>query len=345
MDAAGQHVGASGWRLGQYGHLLGPHGDPCGLADRTRAVGFEGPVVRAELHAAVLRPRHAALEQVHVADEARDVAVGWSLINLTRSADLNDPPLAHHRDPVGDDHGLVLVVSDDHEGHAQRLLEVHELELGLFPQLLVEGGHGLVEQQDARPGRDGAGQGHPLPLAARQLVGATFSEALQLDQRQHLVDPVGDLGLRQALAAQAEGDVLGHAEMRKEGVGLEHHVDRPPVGRVGGDVTVAQQDAPCVRRLEARQHAHQRGLAAAGGPQQGEELTLVDREVRVAHSQGGAERLGDAVETHERLRAEVFPRREGVADAADLRADGNRTLAQRPVSTLVHWRFTSRSRS
>ena len=74
--------------------------------------------------------------------------------------------------PVGSDHGLVLVVGDDHEGECRGVCcRAMQLELGLLAQLAVQRRHGLVEEQDARCGREGAGQGHALLLAAGELVG------------------------------------------------------------------------------------------------------------------------------------------------------------------------------
>ena len=53
----------------------------------------------------------------------------------------------HHRNTVGDDHRLFLVVRDDDEGGAELALQFHQLELGLGAQFLVERGQRLVEQR------------------------------------------------------------------------------------------------------------------------------------------------------------------------------------------------------
>ena len=81
--------------------------------------------------------------------------------------------------------------------------------------------------------------------------------------------------------------------MRKQRVALEHHVDRPPVGRHAGKVRAVEQDAALVRRLEAGEQAQQRGLAAAGGTEQREELALVDVERQAVDRGEVAEALGD----------------------------------------------------
>src|SRR6185437_15399398 len=81
-----------------------------------------------------------------------------------------------------------------------------------------------------------------------------------------------DLLARHAGAAQAESDVVAHIQMRKQCVVLEHHVDRPLMRHDLPNVHAAQQDAALVRRLEAGEHAQQRGLAAAAWTKQREEL-------------------------------------------------------------------------
>ena len=128
-------------------------------------------------------------------------------------------------------HRLFLVVGDDDEGDAQRFLDLDQLELGFLAQLLVERAERFVEQQQLWPLGQGAGQGHALALAARQLVRLALAIVLQLDQRQQFGDAVGDLGLGQVVALEAIGDVLLHVHVREQRIGLEHHVDGPVVGR------------------------------------------------------------------------------------------------------------------
>jgi hypothetical protein len=88
-------------------------------------------------------------------------------------------------------------------------------------------------------------------------------ELFQLDHLQHLQHALADLVLGHAVLAQAEGDVLLDRHVREERVGLEHHVDRPLVGRGSGQIGAVQNDLARGRLLETGQHAQQRGLAAA----------------------------------------------------------------------------------
>ena len=91
---------------------------------------------------------------------------------------------------------------------------------------------------------------------------------------------------------QPERDVARDRQMRKQRVALEHHVDRPPVRRHGGDVVAVEQDAARRRRLEAGEHAQQRGLAAARRPEQREEFAVRDVERKPLDRGQRAEALG-----------------------------------------------------
>ena len=108
--------------------------------------------------------------------------------------------------------------------------------------------------------------------------------------------------------------------MREERVALEHHVDRPPVGRHAGQVGPAENDPPGARRLEPGQEPHQRGLAAAGRTEQAKELALEDVERHVVDCGGRAEALGDALEADQGHGAGIVPRSEGAAGRSDRRA-------------------------
>ena len=105
--------------------------------------------------------------------------------------------------------------------------------------------------------------------------------------------------LRYALGARgAEGDVGLHREVGEERPVLEHHPD-PAVlglhpGPVARDGPAGDRDPSRVRRLEARDHPQQRGLAGAAGPEQRDERALVNRDGRVVDGTGRAERFDDA---------------------------------------------------
>ncbi len=67
--------------------------------------------------------------------------------------------------------------------------------------------------------------------------------------------------------------------------------------RCGGtpdDVAPVQQDAPAARLLEAGQHAQKRGLAAAGGTEQREQLALAMSSVTPSTADTSPKRLDTA---------------------------------------------------
>ena len=71
-------------------------------------------------------------------------------------------------------------------------------------------------------------------------------------------------------------------------------------GGTGDDVLAVEQDAAFARRLEAGEHAQQRGLAAAGGAEQREEFALRNIEGKRLDRGDGAEALADRLEAHQR---------------------------------------------
>jgi hypothetical protein len=78
----------------------------------------------------------------------------------------------------------------------------------------------FVQQQQAGTGRQCAGQGDALLLAAGKLVGIGLGFVGQAHQFQHFGDAEGPVGGRQG--TQAEGDVALHGKMGKQGVVLEY---------------------------------------------------------------------------------------------------------------------------
>src|SRR5439155_20739520 len=76
--------------------------------------------------------------------------------------------------------------------------------------------------------------------------------------------------------------------------------DEGPARR-GGDHSVTQGDLASVGALEARHQAQRRGLAAAAGAEEGEDLAAPDRQRHAVHGGGLTEQLADAVERENRL--------------------------------------------
>src|SRR6185369_3645793 len=80
----------------------------------------------------------------------------------------------------------------------------------------------------------------------------------------------------EAALAQAEADVLGDGQVRKERVVLEHHAYVAAVGRDAARAAAPNQDVAGVDLLVARDQPERRGLSASTGPEQRHELALLD---------------------------------------------------------------------
>ena len=106
---------------------------------------------------------------------------------------------------------------------------------------------------------------------------------------QKLVKPRCDLGPRHAGAPHAIGDIVRHRHVRKQGVILEHDVDRTRRRRHVSHVDAVDFDAAAVDPFESGQHAEKRGLAASRCTEKTEQLTLVDVERQIVDRQHVAE--------------------------------------------------------
>ena len=95
-------------------------------------------------------------------------------------------------------------------------------------------------------------------------MGIAIDEAQQGDLRQQLFHP-GALFFAGAL--QAKGNVVGHAQMRKQGEILKHQPDLAPLWRDAGDGIANQAtidiDLTTVLHLHPRDHPQGGGFAAA----------------------------------------------------------------------------------
>src|SRR5260370_6334655 len=101
---------------------------------------------------------------------------------------------------------------------------------------------------------------------------------------------------------EAKSHVLGDGEMGKQRGVVEHASDIAFVRRQRGDVLGIEHHGAAVDAQQAGHDAQQGGLAAARGPQQGDELALGDAEIDAAQHSGGAEgllRAGDVEEAQE----------------------------------------------
>jgi hypothetical protein len=172
-------------------------------------------------------------------------------------------------------------VGHEHDRAPLLLAEVEQLLLEQRPQLGVEGGEGLVHQQDLGLDGEGAGDGDPLAHAAREGVGpgvGELREAHALEPRGH---PLVGLAAGDAGDVEAEADVGRHRLPRVDAVVLEDH--RRRVGDVGGDPHLAG-----ARAQQPGDDPQEGGLPAARRADDRDELAVGHVEV------DGAQRLDDA---------------------------------------------------
>src|SRR5262245_9343072 len=84
-----------------------------------------------ELDPSRTRRIDASGQEIAVADELSDEAVGRPVVNVERRADLFDLAVAEHGDAIGHRHRLGLVVRDEDHGDADLAMDALDLDLHL----------------------------------------------------------------------------------------------------------------------------------------------------------------------------------------------------------------------
>jgi hypothetical protein len=158
---------------------------------------------------------------------------------------LRDLRVAHHDDPVRDRQRLFLVMGDIDRRQAEPLLDLPDLLAHMAAQLGIEVRQRLVEQQHLRLQHQRARHRHALLLAARQLGRQPRAEPFRPTVSSPASAPP-HLGLAKP-ERQAIADVLQHAHVREQRIGLEHHRHVPVGGRQQRHILPADQDAPLAR--------------------------------------------------------------------------------------------------
>ncbi|MND58600.1 hypothetical protein D3C80_497670 [compost metagenome] len=190
-----------------------------------------------------------------VTHETGDESGGRAFENLTRRRRLFDAAVIHDDDDVGQRHGLFLAVGDVNEGDAQRRLQL--LQLGAHTDLEkgIERRQRLIQQKGFGIGDQSARQRHTLLLPAGKLGGTTAGIGLKLHQLQHLKRLGAARFLVHALHLEAESDIVDEIEMRKQGIGLEHHRRAAFCGRQIGNHQIAKPDITAGNALVAGNHS------------------------------------------------------------------------------------------
>jgi hypothetical protein len=221
MRAAQLHHDAFGaGRVALHVEVMRTHEtDPGRIADIVVAGRLEARTAGVE-HAFM----HAAMEQVHVAQEAvHEGRAGW--LYTSRACRSAPPALVHQHHLVGHFQRFFLVVGDEDAGDVQFVMQAAQPAAQFLAHLGIERAEGFVQQQHARLHGQRAGQRDTLALAARELRRIAVGQPVQLHQLQQALDLLADDRLRGRCArlhAQAEGDVLEHRHVLEQRIVLEH---------------------------------------------------------------------------------------------------------------------------
>ena len=167
--------------------------------------------------------------------------------------------------------GRVVGDHDDQPVLADLLEQLHHLDAGLG----VQGAGGLVGQDDVGVIDDGAGNGHPLHLAARHLAGPLEQLAAQAHLFQGLDGTVPALGPADARQSQRQLHIPQHRLVGDQVIALEHEPDRVVPVRIPVPVLKGLGGAPVDDEVavgvlvQAADDVQQGGLAAARRAQDG----------------------------------------------------------------------------
>src|SRR3954469_2763320 len=180
--------------------------------------------------------------------------------------------------------GDVRLVGDQDHGVARPVELVEELH-DLLGSGRVEVAGGLVGEQDGRLVDQGAGDGHALALAARQLVGLVGHARAEAHLLQGPARPLLPLGAREAGVDQRQLDVVQGVGAGEQVEGLEDEADLlvADPGQLGVvellDGGAVEDVAPGRGGVETADEVHQRRLAAARGAHDGHVLPPLDRQI------------------------------------------------------------------
>ena len=125
----------------------------------------------------------------------------------------------------------------EHGGDAEFAQQAAQLDLHGLAQLAVEGGEGLVEQQQLGLYGERAGHRYALLLAARQARTERSAKSVRWTSDEETPHRRADLASGMLSRLQAERDVLGDGQVREERVVLEDDADVAPVRRPGDPIS------------------------------------------------------------------------------------------------------------
>ena len=178
-----------------------------------------------------------------------------------------------------------MVVCHQNAGYAQVVMNIAQPSAQFFAHFGIQRAEGFVQKQEFRFDRKRAGEGDALALTAGELVRIVFGEVGELHEFEQFFDFGTDLFFGRAFGlgqyGQTEGDVVKHVHVAEKGVVLEHEADFTLAYMLGGDVLPIKENLATVGVFQPGDDAQERGFAAAGRAEQGNEFAGGDVEVDV----------------------------------------------------------------
>ena len=136
------------------------------------------PLAPDEVEAQPTVVHHVGRDDVHrrITQERGHRDVDRAVVELEWRSHLLEVPVVEDRDPVGQHHGVLLVGGHQEGGRAVLVLDVSQVRPQLGPQVQVDAGQRLVEQQHPRSSDHRPGELHGLHLTSRELVASPVQQ-------------------------------------------------------------------------------------------------------------------------------------------------------------------------
>lgn len=190
----------------------------------------------------------------------------------------------------------------EQERDADSSLNLFEFLAHLLPQRRIESRQRFIEKQHLGLQNQRTGYCDTLSLPAGDLIRQAGFFAGELHESEGMLDAFADFSFAQTAAPiEAESDVLGHSEMRKQGVTLKHCADIALIGRKAGNGLSGEKDLAAGGRFESGNQAQRGGFAAAGRADQAKELAAFHIERNAIHGLMRWKMLGESAKLKDRL--------------------------------------------
>ena len=252
----------------------------------------------ADLQQRRLLPHHGALDgELHLLP---DHHLGERRLRRLHCVDAaHGLALPENGDAVGDRHDFMQFVRDDDDGLAVLLHRAHDGK-EFFRLLRRQNRRRLVQNEDVRAAVEDLDDLHRLFFRDGHIVDLLFGIDVKAvfsgDRADLFVDAARTVAL---FLPDAEHDVLRRREDVDELEVLMHHADLIAEGvlrRGDDDLPPVDEDLPFVGVVDARDHVHERRLAAAVLAEQSEDLSLPEREIDALVRRDRAEIFADVFE-------------------------------------------------